>query len=190
MHMQWLWWSLRRGMMFPFVWVIVHVMVFLWQALDPRYVQKATFIADWVLKPLHPWIVWIVQGVFPALTTYVGNKPPTYEDAPKVLYPLLMGLIGFVILMGWSLIKRHIIGVRDHQDELEHTIRIDERRQVLREIATGQLIPPALEAHVAIEQRGSYRDRPATGYFSGEPLEPRSDRLQERLRRVKPEEQA
>ena len=106
----------------------------------------------------------------------------------KGLQFIVAFIITVVAVMMRSLLK-WVLGVRHFEHLREDSVRTLERTQVLREIATGRLIAPELEADVAIEQRGSFRDRPATGYFSGKPLEPRSDRLQERLRRAKPEDE-
>jgi hypothetical protein len=93
----WLQWSAVRAPILPVAWVLAHATVLLWKALDPRYIDSAQWLADHILRPLHPLGVWLVAAIAPALRTLVSNMPPTHLDADKVLYgflvPIFMGLI-------------------------------------------------------------------------------------------------
>ena len=105
--MTWLLWSATRAPLLPVAWVFAHATVLLWKALDPGYINEAQWIADFILKPLHPLAVWLVSAVMPALRTLVSNMPPTHLDADKVLYgflvPIYMGFIlGIIRIVRWA----------------------------------------------------------------------------------------
>jgi hypothetical protein len=93
----WLRWSAVRAPVLPVAWVLAHATVLLWKALDPRYIDGAQWMVDYILRPLHPLGVWLVSAIAPPLRTLVSNMPPTHLDADKVLYgfivPIYMGLI-------------------------------------------------------------------------------------------------
>ena len=102
----WLKWSAARAPILPVAWVLAHATVLLWKALDPRYIDEASWIVDTILKPLHPLGVALVSFVMPPLRTLVSNMPPTHLDADKVLYgflvPIYMGIIiGFFRMLRW-----------------------------------------------------------------------------------------
>ena len=108
----WLKWVGVRAPVLPVAWVLAHASVLLWKALDPRYIDEAQWIVDTILKPLHPFGVWLVSSIMPPLRILVSNMPPTHLDADKVLYgflvPIYMGLIlGFLRLMRWVLVGRN-----------------------------------------------------------------------------------
>ena len=99
-------WIGVRAPILPVAWVLAHATVLLWKALDPRYIDEAQWIVDVILKPLHPFGVWLVGVVMPPLRTLVGNMPPTHLDADKVLYgflvPVYLALIlGLLRLLRW-----------------------------------------------------------------------------------------
>ena len=104
--MSWLKWIAVRAPILPVAWVLAHATVLLWKALDLRYIDEAQWIVDVILKPLHPFGVWLVGVVMPPLRTLVGNMPPTHLDADKVLYgflvPVYLALIlGLLRLLRW-----------------------------------------------------------------------------------------
>jgi hypothetical protein len=110
--LSWLQWSATRAPILPIAWVLAHATVLLWKALDPRYIDSAQWLVDYVLRPLHPLGVWLVGSIAPALRTLVSNMPPTHLDADKVLYgflvPIFVGLIlGFVGLFRELLFGRN-----------------------------------------------------------------------------------
>jgi hypothetical protein len=103
----WFIWSATRAPVLPVAWVLAHATVLLWKALDPRYINEAQWIVDFILKPLHPLAVWLVSAVMPPLRTLVSNMPPTHLDADKVLYgflvPIYMGVIlGIFRMVRWA----------------------------------------------------------------------------------------
>ena len=113
--MAWLRWSAVRAPVLPVAWVLAHATVLLWKALDPRYIDGAQWMVDYILRPLHPVGVWLVAAVAPPLRTLVSNMPPTHLDADKVLYgflvPIYMGL-----LIGLLRLSRSIVLGRASED--------------------------------------------------------------------------
>ena len=99
----WIWWSIRRGVIFPIAWVVTHATVIVWKATSPGYHSASVWVADHILKTVHPYVVSFVSGVFPFFSTFMGNTEPTHEDAVRVFYPLIMtfwGLVGIGIWIG------------------------------------------------------------------------------------------
>ena len=113
--MAWLRWSAVRAPVLPVAWVLAHATVLLWKALDPRYIDGAQWMVDYILRPLHPVGVWLVAAIAPPLRTLVSNMPPTHLDADKVLYgflvPIYMGL-----LIGLLRLSRSIVLGRASED--------------------------------------------------------------------------
>ena len=113
--MAWLRWSALRAPVLPVAWVLAHATVLLWKALDPRYIDGAQWMVDYILRPLHPVGVWLVAAIAPPLRTLVSNMPPTHLDADKVLYgflvPIYMGL-----LIGLLRLSRSIVFGRASED--------------------------------------------------------------------------
>ena len=112
--MAWLRWSALRAPVLPVAWVLAHATVLLWKALDPRYIDGAQWMVDYILRPLHPVGVWLVAAIAPPLRT-LSNMPPTHLDADKVLYgflvPIYMGL-----LIGLLRLSRSIVFGRASED--------------------------------------------------------------------------
>jgi len=106
--MAWLRWSAVRAPVLPVAWVLAHATVLLWKALDPRYIDGAQWMVDYILRPLHPVGVWLVAAVAPPLRTLVSNMPPTHLDADKVLYgflvPIYMGLLIGLLRLSRSIV--------------------------------------------------------------------------------------
>ena len=104
-----------RAPVLPVAWVLAHATVLLWKALDPRYIDGAQWMVDYILRPLHPVGVWLVAAIAPPLRTLVSNMPPIYLDADKVLYgflvPIYMGL-----LIGLLRLSRSIVFGRASED--------------------------------------------------------------------------
>ena len=111
----WLRWFAVRAPVLPVAWVLAHATVLLWKALDPRYIDGAQWMVDYILRPLHPLGVWLVAAIAPPLRTLVSNMPPTHLDADKVLYgfmvPIYMGL-----LIGLLRLLRSIVVGRSAED--------------------------------------------------------------------------
>ncbi len=97
----WIGWSLRRALLFPAVWVVTHVTVFLWRASDPSYLSTSEWVAQYILKPIHPYTVSVVGWIIPFGSTYLANLEPTHEDAVKIYYPLIMSAFGLLVLGGY-----------------------------------------------------------------------------------------
>ena len=89
MLLLWLKWTASRAPVLPVAWILAHATVLLWKALDPHYIDGAQWIVDHILRPLHPFGVWLVSTIMPPLRTLVSNMPPTHLDADKVLYGFL-----------------------------------------------------------------------------------------------------
>lgn len=106
--MAWLRWSALRAPVLPVAWVLAHATVLLWKALDPRYIDGAQWMVDYILRPLHPVGVWLVAAIAPPLRTLVSNMPPTHLDADKVLYgflvPIYMGLLIGLLRLSRSIV--------------------------------------------------------------------------------------
>ncbi len=107
---EWARYTLRRLAMLPMTWVLAHVAVFFWKALDPNYIRYTELIAEKILIPLHPWVVWLVTILLPAFETYVGNEKPTHEDAGVVIYPLTMFIIGVAAMSIWIGVTNLLFG--------------------------------------------------------------------------------
>ncbi len=136
-----LWLQMRRVLIFPLAFVIAHAAHFIWEATDPSYVPKATFIVEWTLKPLHPWMVWLVEKIMPPFAILAGNKQPTYVDAPRIVYTLFIAVVSFTLLVVWWLLKRAVVGTS--YEMTEEDIRLDERNKTLAELRTQGIYAPS-----------------------------------------------
>jgi hypothetical protein len=110
--LSWLQWSATRAPILPIAWVLAHATVLLWKALDPRYIDSAQWLVDYVLRPLHPLGVWLVGSIAPPLRTLVSNMPPTHLDADKVLYGFLVPIFVGLILGAVGLFRDLLFGHR------------------------------------------------------------------------------
>ena len=108
--MTWLRWSVLRAPLLPVAWVLAHATVLLWKALDPRYIDGAQWITDYILKPLHPLGVWLISAVAPQLRTLIANMPPTHQDVDKVLYGFLVPVYMGIIIGLFSFVRLLVFG--------------------------------------------------------------------------------
>lgn len=123
----WAKWSLRRAVIFPFAFVITHVILFVWKALDSVYYLAASkWVAANILVPLHPVLIWVVgkispESLAPVARSFLQSLEPTHQDSEKVFYPLIMAIIGFVIFGAWLLMRRGWKVFREWQEGFERS---------------------------------------------------------------------
>lgn len=86
-------WAVQRIILFAPAFVVAHVAVLLWQATSEGYKWWAEVVADYILIPLHPWLVAFVASIAPSFKTIAGNLEPSQAHAPRVFYPLIMGIV-------------------------------------------------------------------------------------------------
>lgn len=98
-------WALRRLGVLPFALVFSHATVFLWEALSPNYIYWAQLVAEWILVPIHPAVVWVVESVFPFAKTLISNKRPTHANAATIF-----SMMFFTLYMSIGMLLTYFVG--------------------------------------------------------------------------------